>query len=80
MLTKPAQKLDSVEGHDLLAIVTVVAPSESYTVVVDGKQPVIRDGDLMGVPAEVFNHGGRTGKRLLGVDHPIRVPCRLDTV
>ena len=53
-----------------LAPVPIVLPPKRDRVVGDGDEPVIRDGDAVGVPREVVQHVGGAAKRRLRVDHP----------
>ncbi len=80
MLAKPAQKLRSVQGYDLLLIIAVVAPSEGDSMIIDVKQPMVGDSNLVGVTPEVFNHRGRRGKGFFGIDHPIMLPGCLNAI
>lgn len=74
MLAKPAQELGSIERQGLLPVITVIAPSEGNSMIVDVKQPVVGDSNLVGVTPEVFNHRGRTGKGFFGVNYPVMLP------
>ena len=70
VLAEPAQELRSFEVHDLLLVVSVVAPPEDYAMIVDAEQTMVRDGDFVGVSSQVFDHRGRAGKGFFGVHHP----------
>lgn len=80
MLTEPAEELNSVERHGFLTVIPVIAPSEGNSMIVDVKQPMVGDSNLVGVPSEVFNHRGRTGKGFFGIDHPIMLPGCLNAI
>ena len=72
MKQKATDELGSVQGHRLaLAVVAVVAPVEADLAVVDGQEAVIRDGDAMGVAAQIVEDLGGAGEGRLGVDHPL---------
>lgn len=62
------------ERHDfLLIVVAVVAPLELDLPVFDLQDPVIGNGDPMGVAADVVHHLLGAGERRLGVDDPFRM-------
>ena len=48
----------------------VVFHRKAYAALRDTRDPVIADGDLMGVPAQVFSDLLRSPKRPFGVDYP----------
>ena len=56
MLAKTTKELYSVEGHDFLPVVAVITPAEGNALIADSKQPVVGNGDLVGVPAKVFHN------------------------
>ena len=68
---KAAQEFVDVEREraDLTAV-PIVLPPKRDGVVGDVDEPVIRDGDAVGVAREVVQHVGRTAEGRLGVDHP----------
>ena len=53
-----------------LAPVPIVLPPKRDRVVRDGDEPVIGDGDAVGVPREVVQHVSGAAKGRLRVDHP----------
>ena len=53
-----------------LTPVPIVLPPKRDRVVGDGDEPVIGDGDAVGVPREVVQHVGRAAKGRLRIDHP----------
>ena len=59
----------SVSVRDLTPV-PIVLPPKRDGVVGDGDEPVIGDGDAVGVAREVVQHVGGTAKGRLGVDHP----------
>ena len=76
---EPAKKLEGVEAHGSLnALVRVVLVAESDHAVVEGDQPLIGDGDTMGVSGEVLEHLLGTTERGLGVNHPVFVSKGLE--
>jgi len=67
-----ADELITAQGHRLLAVaVPVVLPAEADFVAVHGKQPVVGDGDTVGIPPDIVENLCRSGKRPLRVDHPL---------
>src|SRR6266851_2805150 len=72
-----ADELRAIERHHLLAIaVPVILPAEADLAVVHGQQPVVGDGDTVGVASDIVEDLGWSGKRPLRVDHPLGVPDR----
>ena len=72
-----ADELPALQDHRLLAIaVTVVLPFEPDLVVVHRQQPVVGDGDTMGIPPDVVENLRRAGEGLLRVDDPPGFPKR----
>src|SRR5262249_52515631 len=70
---KEEHEIDLDEGHDGLALVSVAAivlVSERDPGVVERNQPVVRDGDAVGVSRQIGEHGFWPGERRLGVDEP----------
>jgi hypothetical protein len=69
---EPAKKLEWVEAHGSLnVLVGVVLVAESDHAVVEGDQPLIGDGDAMGVSGEVLEHLLGTAERGLRVNYPV---------
>ena len=55
----------------MLIVVSGVAPTKGDLAVLEGNQPVVRDGHAVGVTAEVVEHILRTTERWFGIDDPI---------
>ena len=66
----PEEFVDVERQRAHLAPVPIVLPPKRDRVVGDGDEPVIGDGDAVGVPREVVQHVGGAAKGRLGVDHP----------
>src|SRR6476659_2182025 len=72
-----ADELATIQRHRLLAVaVPVILPAEADLAVVHGQQPVVGDGDTVGVASDIVEDLGWPGKRPLRVDHPLGVPNR----
>jgi len=66
---------DTIQRHRLLAVaVPVILPAEPDLAVVHGQQPVVGDGDTVGVASDIVEDLGWPGERPLRVDHPLGVP------
>ena len=70
VLRKAADELHRRQLHYLVAAVAVVLVTEAHTVFVNGQEPMVADGDLVRVSAQVIDHRTRRGKGPLGIDHP----------
>ena len=66
----PEEFVDVERQRAHLAPVPIVLPPKRDGVVGDGDEPVIGDGDAVGVAREVVQHVGGAAKGRLGVDHP----------
>ena len=66
----PEEFVDVERQRAHLAPVPIVLPPKRDRVVRDGDEPVIGDGDAVGVPREVVQHVGGAAKGRLRVDHP----------
>ena len=66
----PEEFVDVERQRAHLAPVPIVLPPKRDGVVGDGDEPVIGDGDAVGVPREVVQHVGGAAKGRLRVDHP----------
>jgi len=49
----------------------IVLPSESDVLPIKGQQPVIGDGDPMGVSAEIAEHLQRAAEGGFGINYPV---------
>jgi len=70
---EPADELADVERHRRVsagAFDPVVLDLERNAPLVDCDQAMVRDGDAVGIPRQIGEHGSRTGERPLGVDEP----------
>ena len=71
MKQETSEKLVGTERHEpLLVFVSGVSEAERDCFAVEGDQSVIRDGDTMGIGAEVSEHLVRPAERRLTVDDP----------
>src|SRR3981189_2342300 len=75
MNEEAADELPTIQRHRLLAVaVPVILPAEPDLAVVHGQQPVVGDGDTVGVASYIVEDLGWPGERPLRVDHPLGVP------
>jgi len=71
MEKESAEELSRSERHNFLgAAVCVVLPLKTDSFSVKGNQAVIRNGNAMGVAAEIPQHLHRSAERSFGIDHP----------
>ncbi len=73
MQEKAADELVGRERHGLEPVAAfdpIVLPLEGDALVVQRREPGVRDRDAVGVAGEIGEHGLRPGERPLGVDHP----------
>jgi len=74
-----AQELSCRELHGaLLAAMGVVLPSEGDMLLIEVEQPVVGDGDEMGVAAQITQHLFGTAHGLPGIDDPASAIKRTD--
>jgi hypothetical protein len=67
-----AQELMGANGHDLLlATVCIVSPAKRYAFVLEGHEPMVGDGDAMGIAGQVVENMFGTAEGWLGVDDPV---------
>ena len=67
-----AQELMCGNGHDLLlAAVSIVSPTEGDAIVFEGHEPMVGDGDAMGIAGQVVENVFGAAERWLGVDDPV---------
>ena len=72
MKQEAAQELMSGNGHDLLlAAVSIVPPAEGDAIVFGGNEPMVGNGDAMGVAGQVVENLFGTAEGWLGVDDPV---------
>ena len=74
MQQEAPQELVSRHGHHLVPLlVFVVLIGETDLPVLESFQPVVGDGDTMGIAAQVIEDSARAVEWRLGVDHPFTV-------
>jgi hypothetical protein len=57
MKQETTQELMSGNGHDLLlAAVSIVSPAEGDAIVFEGNEPIVGNGDAMGVSGQVVEN------------------------
>ena len=67
-----AQELMGGNSHDLLlAAVGIVSPAEGDAIVFEGHEPMVGDGDAMGVAGQVVENMFGAAEGWLGVDDPV---------
>ncbi len=67
-----AEELIDRQSHEPLSVaVCGIAPSESDFAIGKSKQPVVGDGNAVGVVAEIAQHVFRSTEGGLGIDHPV---------
>lgn len=71
---KSSDELIRREGHGfLLIVVAVVSPIKFHLAIFDVDDPVIGNGDPVGITADIVHHLLWPGERWLGVDDPFHV-------
>jgi len=73
MQEEAADELVRVERHDLLPFgtaPTIILVPEGDASFAEGDQAPVRDRDPVRVARQIGEHGFRSGKRRLGIDHP----------
>jgi hypothetical protein len=71
MKQETAEKLIGTKCHEaFLVVVSGVSEAERDLFAVEGYQPVIGDGNTMGISTEVTEHLIGPAERWLAVDHP----------
>jgi len=74
MQEKAADKLGSIQGHQLQGIVITAIPiSEGDLIFLHRDQPVIGNGHPVSVSPQIVHHGFSAGKGRLAVNHPLPV-------
>ena len=72
MEQEAAEELIDRQSHDPLAVaVCGIAPSERDFAISKSKQPMVGDGNAVGVVAEIAQHVFRPTEGRLGIDHPV---------
>ena len=72
MKKKPAQELICRNGHDLLLpAVSIVPPAEGDAIVLKGHEPMVGDGNAMGVASQIVENMLGAAEGWLGVDDPV---------
>ena len=67
-----AKKLISMKRQEpFLVVVRRVSEAERDLLIVEGDQAVIRDGDTMGVGAEIAEYLVRSAERWFAIDYPV---------
>ena len=67
-----AQELMGGNGHDLLfAAMSIVSPTERDALVLEGYEPMVGDGDAMGVAGQIVENVFGAAEGRLGVDDPV---------
>ena len=67
-----AQELICRKGHELLlAAMSVVLPSEGDSIVVEGDETMVGDGNTVSVASQVVEDMFGPSERSLGIEHPI---------
>lgn len=72
MQEKAAQELMGGKGHlPFLIAVRIVLPAEAHLVAIETEQPMVADGNAMGVASEVMQDVFRSAEARLRIDDPI---------
>ena len=79
VLDEAPQKLHRGQRHRApLVAVRVVLPAEGDALAIEGDQPMIADGDAMGIAAEIAQHRRGPTEGRLRIDDPVGVEERID--
>jgi hypothetical protein len=71
MQEKATQKFIGMQGQEsLLVLMSGVAPAERDLVIHERNEPMIGNGDAMGVSAEIMKYLVRSAEGRFAVDHP----------
>ena len=69
---KPAKELARRQRHlALFVAVSIVSPAKGNVLTVECQQPVVADGNPVGVATEILKYLAGAAERGLGVDHPL---------
>ena len=72
MQEEAAQELFDRQGHEpLLVAVSGISPPECDVTLSESNQPVVGDGDAVGVGAEIAQHVLWSTEGRLGIDDPV---------
>lgn len=72
MQEESPQEFDGLERHGARLIsVRIVSPTEGDSFSIEGEQAMVRDGDPVGVAAEIAKYLKWPAKGRLGVDDPV---------
>ncbi len=72
MEQEAAQELIDRQSHQsLLVAVSGISPAEGDVTVGESNEPVVGDGDTMGIGTEIAQRMFRAAERSLGVDNPV---------
>ncbi len=67
-----SQKLICGNRHDLLLTAPcVVFPAKRDSIILESNEPVVGDGDAMGIARQIVQNMFRTSEGRLGVDNPV---------
>ena len=66
MVQKPTEELGGGESHGaLLVVIRIILPAEPDLGIGDGENPMVGDGDAMGITSQVLQNVVWTAKRRL---------------
>ena len=72
---KAADKFLLCQCHLLFdAVLTIVFVTKSYRFIIHCHNPMVADGNFVGIATQIFQDGGGIAKRLFGIDHPVFLP------
>ena len=74
MEQEAADELLGIMHHDLLAVMMpVILPVEGHLAVLGVNQPVVGDGDTMGIAAKILQHLFGAAEGPFGINHPLDI-------
>src|SRR5690606_34001771 len=71
MQEEAGNELFSCQGAGFFAVFFSVQVRKGDCFFIHCQYPVVANGNLMGIPAQVFHYGGRLAKGFFGIDHPL---------
>ena len=71
VLYEPADELLGPKVHLRALVGSIVFIVKVDFVIFDGLDPMVANGHLMGISPQIFDDTCSTGKRPLGIDHPL---------